>query len=208
MLLPVVRTQYTYVKDWPAGLHPASYVSEKIGVSEERLSELSEAMLCPHWRVDDGAPMYKLKEVKDWATANLLQRCEGDPLPLQLRIMVDPPLALDAPECIREIERLREIAIGDYPPGVYFLTKGQEVVYIGQSVNPLGRVNTHCGDPYKDFDRAYMLPVPRSMLDDVEGALIRTMRPKLNGTHAPRGNSAISDQQKLDTFVYRTEKTL
>ena len=33
-----------------------------------------------------------------------------------------------------------------------------------------------------EFDRAYMVPVPTSILDSVEGALIRALNPKLNSS--------------------------
>jgi hypothetical protein len=65
-------------------------------------------------------------------------------------------------------------------PGVYFLCLGDKVVYVGQSLNPPSRASAHLASRI-GFDRVYVLPVPREALDLVEGALIRSLKPKLNG---------------------------
>ena len=49
---------------------------------------------------------------------------------------------------------------------------------MGQSTNPLSRIPAHKD---KKFNEAYMLPVPTCDLDAVEGALIRLLKPPLNG---------------------------
>jgi hypothetical protein len=79
--------------------------------------------------------------------------------------------------------RLRHVPIVVTPPGVYFLLDGEEIVYVGQSVNPCGRILQHLGD--KHFTRAFTLPVPARILDAAEGALIRHLRPRLNGNAGP-----------------------
>lgn len=63
--------------------------------------------------------------------------------------------------------------------GVYFLRKGRDIVYIGQSVNVYSRVASHKAS--KDFDAVDFLPCDRSKLDDLEGFFIRLLQPKLNG---------------------------
>lgn len=71
--------------------------------------------------------------------------------------------------------------------GVYFLCLGDEVVYVGSSINVPARVAQHAKD--KTYDRVYMLPVPRESLRDTEGAFIRMLRPKGNGsTGTPTGS--------------------
>lgn len=63
--------------------------------------------------------------------------------------------------------------------GIYFLRKGREIVYIGQSVNVYSRIASHKAS--KDFDTVDFMPCDRSKLDDLEGFFIRLLQPKLNG---------------------------
>lgn len=72
--------------------------------------------------------------------------------------------------------------------GVYFLRKGNEIVYIGQSINVYGRVATHRSS--KDFDTVEFLPCARDRLDEMEGFFIRLLRPRLNGYDAKTQNGA------------------
>jgi hypothetical protein len=68
-----------------------------------------------------------------------------------------------------------------YPTCVYFLVKGSEVVYIGQSISMLSRAESHKKNPEKDFDEIFCLPIREAYLNEVEGAFIRHFKPKLNG---------------------------
>lgn len=67
------------------------------------------------------------------------------------------------------------------PSGVYFLYFRGTLQYVGQSIAPAARLHQH-RQVGRVFDRAFVLPVPQSMLDQVEGALIRRFRPPLNVT--------------------------
>jgi hypothetical protein len=69
--------------------------------------------------------------------------------------------------------------------GVYVLIRGDNIVYIGQSVRVDLRVAQHRTDRRIKFDRVMMLRVPPGDLDAYEGALIRSIRPRRNGA-APR----------------------
>jgi hypothetical protein len=165
---------------WPSSLKTAEEIAPLINISVERLMELADSHFCPHWRVDGGVPLFSLSETKQWAMRNIVKRVEGSEIPFELRVMVDPPNAVDAPPSIAEIKNLRQIPIHEYPPGVYFLVNHQsEIVYIGQSLNPLSRLSEH--RKTKRFNRAYMVPVPSGSLNAVEGALIRLFKPPLNG---------------------------
>lgn len=173
------QTHYTNESKWPSSLKRAADVAETLGIPLARVQELTDALFMPHWRIDGGEPMYNMREVKDWAGEHLLQRIAGHPLPVTMRVMIDPPPAVDAPATIREIPNLRQVPIAEYPPGVYFLVRRNKVVYVGQSINPMARVYTHKGE--KEFETAYMIPVPSSELDYIEGAIIRLMKPYYNG---------------------------
>lgn len=63
--------------------------------------------------------------------------------------------------------------------GIYFLIKGTEIVYIGQSVSVLKRIETHFSN--KDFDSFSFLPCKKEMLDVVESLYIHLIEPKYNG---------------------------
>ena len=174
------RIHYTSAEaKFPSALKSAREVSELIGMTERRLIELADAQYAPHWRIDGGEPMFQQAEIKAWAAKNVLSRCDGQELPINLRVMIDPPAATDAPASIRELDNLKQLPLAQFPPGIYFLVNEGEVVYIGQSVSPMARIAQHMGD--KKFSAAYMLPVPSPFLDAVEGALIRLLRPALNG---------------------------
>lgn len=177
-----LTSQFTYYApedaEWPTGMKTAAMISEQVGLPEKRILELAEAQYIPHWRLDGGEPMFKVVEVKKWAAINILSRADGKSYPVELRVMVNPPDAVDAPLSIRDIPHLKSVPLG-YPAGVYFLVNGDEVVYIGQSVSPLARIGQHKDS--KEYDKAFMIPVPREELDHVEGALIRLFNPVLNG---------------------------
>lgn len=79
------------------------------------------------------------------------------------------------------IQGLQQIPKSGYQPGVYFLCKEGEVVYVGQSVHPSARIKTHEASSSKDFDRVYLLPVPESELDDTEAAFIKLLHPRQQG---------------------------
>jgi len=90
------------------------------------------------------------------------------------------------PSFLSAMDGVVEITIQDVGPGVYFLFKKGELVYIGQSVSVYGRVAHYKnseGNEHKDFDRVFVLPVKRESLNQVEAALILTLRPRLNGRH-------------------------
>lgn len=89
-------------------------------------------------------------------------------------------------------------------PGVYFLCSSDSVIYVGQAISPMKRIGEHLSNSSKIFDRVFVLSVPKSMLDDVEGAFIRTLRPALNGV-APNGTPGISDKLVL-SHVYNKNR--
>lgn len=84
------------------------------------------------------------------------------------------PGLLDA-ETIVSISRVFEM-----PCGVYFLIEGDEIVYVGQSVNINQRLLGHF--PNKEFSRVAILPVPPDRLEDVEREYINHLAPRYNKT--------------------------
>jgi hypothetical protein len=62
-------------------------------------------------------------------------------------------------------------------PAVYFLYKGNDLVYVGKSVNALRRVTGH---NISGWDTAVALPTPVEKLDEVEYAMIDLLQPPWN----------------------------
>lgn len=164
---------------FPSGLKSAMAIAATIpGIAAETLIELAAAGYLPHWRVNGGDPLFQVGKVKQWLAENLLNYSDGQPFPINMRVLIDAPPAEDAPLQIREIPGLQALPAYSLRPGVYFLVDQGEVVYVGQSMQPMARIAMH-GD--KQFDRVYLKPIPSRSLDAVEGALIRLLKPKLNG---------------------------
>ena len=74
--------------------------------------------------------------------------------------------------------------------GVYFLIKGIEIVYVGQSVNVHSRVATHFAD--KDFDSFCYIECLPKHLDVLESLYIHIYQPRLNGRLHGRMRSPLS----------------
>jgi hypothetical protein len=74
--------------------------------------------------------------------------------------------------------------------GIYFLLSDGETVYVGQSVNVVGRIGQHVADASKTFDACCCFGCERHELDDLERALISLLRPRLN----VRGKPLLPDQ--------------
>lgn len=196
--------------NFPTRLLTAEQVAEKLCfLSIERLEELCEAGYAPYIRIDGGEPLFRFQEIQRWVTANLLQHNPGKVVNEELTVVTYPPVA-DAesiPESLLHMAGvLKEGVMPErYGPGVYFLCLGDAVVYVGQSTHPASRIMQHLEG--KEFDRYYILPVPRSQLDTVEGAFIRTLNPSQQGRRkntivAPR-NTGIPDAEVVGHRRFR-----
>ncbi len=169
--------------EFPTALKGADDVAASIGdIGPERIVELAEAGYLPHYRIDGGPPKFKIAEVKQWLASNLVSRSNGRSLPDAIRIVVAAEKITDRPpSSICNIPNMQQMPRHGYQPGVYFLCKGDDVVYVGQSVSPSSRIAGHCSDRTKDFDRVYLLPVPQSELDNAEAAFIHHLMPVQQG---------------------------
>lgn len=162
-------------------LKTAEEVAASVRMSAGRLRELAEVDIIPHFRIDGGPPLFSLAGLKDYVRRYLVTVCPGEPLPINLRPVVQqPPAPATIPRALAEVEsRLCEIPPIEYPPCVYFLVHEREIVYVGQSRNLLGRLVQHRGDG-KCWDRVLYLPVPAERLLEVESLWIKTLQPALN----------------------------
>lgn len=173
---------YNEENKWPAGLKTAEQLSEALqgAIKPERLLQLAESGFCPHYKIEAKEPMFKSLETRAWLAKNILTHNEGQGLPITINVAVKNKIEslVQPPKSIRFNKDIIPINAILYPPGVYFLCLGKDVVYVGQSLNVLGRLSSHIKE--KNFDRVYLLPVPKQELDSVEGALIRLLKPPLN----------------------------
>ena len=71
-----------------------------------------------------------------------------------------------------------------YEPGIYFLSLRGIIVYVGQSLNPMRRIQEHVDEGIKDFDAAYFRPCEKSELDQMESFFIHSLEPIYNYTMA------------------------
>lgn len=173
-----IEQHYTDNDKWPGSLKTAEELEKDLGISAQRLNELAYGKFAPHFRIDGGVPLFQKGEIQKWLAKNLLERVDGQKLPIEMKILIDAPRAINPPIRIAGIKGLRQIPIAETPSGIYFLCRGEEIVYVGQSVRPMARIGSHTD---KSFDRAYLLPVPAEFLNDVEGTLIKLLTPQLNG---------------------------
>lgn len=183
-------------------------------VSAERLLELASAGMAPHYLVD-GDVMFGAQETREWTNHNLVVRRPGrhlgDGMLTIVNVAASPSSSADVPAELRGIAgMLIHLPVASAEsvgvPGVYFLCHDNRVVYVGQSVNVLGRVGAHIGE--KTFDRIYFARVPMSDLDYVEGCLIAQLRPKYNHSKTGRlvmprqaGNPTCQDSEQIVSGV-------
>lgn len=167
---------------WPSSLKTADEICQGLGISAERLIQLADSGYAPHWRIDNGSPLFRIGEVKDWISQNALERVKGKPLPQAFTVIVAKERISDyrnVPEQLRQIPGLIDISAEARRSGIYFLCKDNELLYVGQSVSVYARILAHHHEG--KFNRVIFMPWPPDDLNSVEGALIRALRPPLNG---------------------------
>lgn len=183
-----MHTVVAVLPDWPTGLRDAESIAVEIGTTAERLNALADAGFAPHYRIDGSKALFKTSELKKWAARNLVEHVAGKDIPDPVKVVLDADRIKDyrkVPPAIREIENLRDITGEISRIGIYFLCFNGEVVYVGQSVQAASRIKQHIHT--KVFTEAYFLAWPRDDLNRIEGALIRSLRPRLNG-QTPTGH--------------------
>jgi hypothetical protein len=113
----------------------------------------------------------------------LIQRAEVDPTVVVVNRLNEEwvkqyyeiGVQKELPSVLQGIHNIHEIPAA-HPPGVYILMHGEEVVYVGQSINPSTRLGQHTKD--KIFDKAYLIPTENRLA--VEAEYIQKYRPKYN----------------------------
>ena len=67
--------------------------------------------MIPHFRIDGGPPLFSLGGLKEYVRRYLVTVCPGEPLPINLRpVIQQPPAPATIPRALAEVEaRLCEI---------------------------------------------------------------------------------------------------
>jgi len=189
--------------EWPSGLKTIEEAARELNIDAERLRALADGGFAPHYRIDSGAPLFRMSELKRWAGANLVERIAGRDLPAPIRIVVPAPKVQDfrrVPIALREIAGLCDITDETLRTGIYFLCRDGALLYVGQSINVAYRVAEH--SRRYEFDAVFFLPWPRDDLDRLEAALIRTLRPPINSkTVTGMMRTSFSDQEQDATII-------
>jgi len=203
-----LKTVVVRCEEWPVGLVSASEIATQVGLPVERVLNLADAGYWPHYRFDGGAPMFHKTESKKWAARHLMQRVEGQTPDFQFKVIIQATQQIKTvpPESISQVKGLTELTDILYPPGVYFLVEGDEVVYVGQSVNPAARIGDHMKNKMGKFERAYFIPVPQFMLDAVEGGFIKLLSPKLNGNPGPKAGEYVELARQIHPALYGSQE--
>lgn len=123
------------------------------------------------------------------------------PSPLEILARSFRPIALPTrvpKNCVR---------CGTMKCGVYLLVAGGEIVYVGSSTDIELQLYAHANERereryrglpfHKEFDGALWQALPEVVMPHYEGAFIRALRPRYNGS-APRGGE--HDAEILEGF--------
>ncbi len=85
--------------------------------------------------------------------------------------------------------------------GIYFLIEGDEIVYVGQSIDVHSRLITH--RQQKQFSHFSYIEVPPELLDIVERAYISRFKPRLNRA-VPKEPVTMEDLRKAVSLIGAT----
>ncbi|MBK8974093.1 MAG: GIY-YIG nuclease family protein [Hahellaceae bacterium] len=171
----------THITDMsPTRLKTAKETSEKLHVSEQDLIDLASTGYMPHYRINDGEPLFDLSESRKWVQKHLVTKCDGQNLPKATVNYSGTELSSSPPLEIASVDNLRESHDFKHCPCVYFLCDEEKVVYVGQTKNFAARITSHRNEKGDKFSRVFFIPVPESCLLSVESQYIRLLKPELN----------------------------
>lgn len=200
-----------------SNLITAKEMSEKLNnlVSEERLIELAESKLIPHYELDNHI-MFAISETREWIDYNCVIHHPGQQIEECLATVINvvsPSIdKIEVPIELRAISAflipLSLQSVETVPfAGVYFLCSKGKVVYTGCSGKcAFNRIGQHFGR--KTFDFAFFLRVPPSDLFFVEKEFINILKPKYNwdktGDHLIVPTPSITPPKKESLMIVET----
>lgn len=162
---PASNIYWTIKQNWNGVLWPQLWPNEAYGWREVKKQT--------------GKSRSQIEAMHDWSMVrvHVSELTPGLDIPETADKNLDDATAI--PVEIEGVSGLIDTARTHLPSGVYFLYFRGTLQYVGQSIAPAARLHQH-RQTGRVFDRAFVLPVPQSMLDQVESALIRKFRPPLN----------------------------
>ena len=168
-----------------ASLYNLEEAAEHCAISQNALMGWVASGHAPHYFVSGEGPYFKRGEIAKWVEENLVTSKPGMPVPKRIDVLFAgvSPLVAGPPMCIANIDTLCHLPLNGMLSAIYFLCKGDEVVYVGQSTTVVGRIVSHINERIKDFDpdRVFYLPCPTQDLDRIEKHYIGLLQPKYNG---------------------------
>jgi hypothetical protein len=160
--------------------------SHGIKMDADRLRDLALGGYLPHYEIDGDGPYFHASEIKEFVKDRLTKKKGFKEFPDKLTVLGTEPPSLDLAEIPYKLLPMAH-QLFDMPSGqlekagvVYFLIKGREVVYVGQSTNLISRIGTHLTEKAGEFNRVLYMFVPIPSLIDVETQFIRALNPRLN----------------------------
>ena len=164
------------------GFRTLNEVSEKTGLSVDRLREICTAGYAPHYMVDGlgDEPLFKWAEFEEWFSKNMISARSGTAMPEKVDLL--EYVSLDGsklPGCLRNVNGLVNLQCSRLT-GIYFLCRMTTVVYVGKSSNVISRITTHRAEGTKQFDDIFVLPLPESELAAMEAHYVRLIKPEYN----------------------------
>jgi len=171
-------------------------------IGDEGIMQLAKDNLIPHYVIynpitKEESIWFMSGELNQWFDQNCLSYRQGFFEQSYNFMYFDKDLHKADEEAPEELLNIRNLyclpkGIITTPPGVYFLCKNGEIVYIGQAINVAARITTHITEGLKDFDQIYYISCQRHRLNDLEMALIRMYKPKYNKV----GTGKMTDHNK------------
>jgi len=142
----------------------------------------------PHSFIGDAGPFFVETRVKAWFNRNC-KHSRGRDFPGRIIVISDETGDVyNPPNALKLTDGIRKIGISEgITSGVYFLCKGDDVVYVGKAKQVAVRICTHLAEKNKDFDfeGIWFLPVSIERMGMVEREFIRIIKPKYNIAHKP-----------------------
>lgn len=202
--------------EFPRGMVSAAVAAAKVGLPVERLLQLSEQRLAPHYLIDNSTYGYHVNHLREWVRKNLMYFVPGMDLPIELKVVsVVTHVTASPPASISQLRNLRQLPIPPAVSGVYFLCDDTDVLYVGQRINVGARTGNHNGgngaskvDPSR-IKRIYFIALPTNLLLAAEQALIRALSPEWNlptGAETGVQRSREGDAQMLELVGFGVDR--
>jgi prophage regulatory protein len=153
-------------------------VIERIGLSKSTIwNMIREGSFPAQVRLTPRTSAWIEEEIDQWCKERVLFSSTS----ISLRKEAAPAIDKARPKIMayKRILNLRRIEIVTLI-GIYFLIDGDQIVYIGKSINVFARIAEHQRNNEKKFDTFTYIQIPIDQLDEFEVEYINAYKPKYN----------------------------